>query len=267
MYNNDIEEIFQRLSLNYYKLYPDMPEVPVNVIFTDCLSKTHLELRPDLEERLIADQIEKDDCYNGRMVLPFSINDNIYILLNNKKIIEYTDDKSYTWIGTFAHELTHVIDFHMMALKEGLDSYDPLNETCQYFMFQLWSEYHARKLGYGFLRNQLDVDSNVDNEFERIKYILEVEWPKHKNDHFKQYHEVKDCYKEIYITMQLLGRYSVWCELFSNEFNQSALKKEFINTPWLYHIYAFLSQHSTLDSIYPHLEDMRLVLKENWKGL
>lgn len=265
--NINFEEIIQSLKLLYYELYPDMPNASINVIISDCLSKTNIEIRPDLKERLVKDGIEKTDDYNGLMVLPYAMGDPINILLNRNKIIEYTEDGSMTWAGTFAHELTHAIDFYQMALKENLNYYDPLLETDKYYMFHLWSEYHARRFGYAFLRKLLKVDTDASNEKDRIEYILKVEWPSHMEYHFKEYHETNNGNIQMNSTMQLLGRYSVWCDLFPNIFNEHALKQTYKNSPWMYHIFTFLNQHNSLEAVYPHFEEMRLILLENWEGL
>jgi hypothetical protein len=134
-------------------------------------------------------------------------------------------------------------------------------------MFHLWSEYHARKLGYGFLRKQLNIDADVSNEKDRIEYIQNIEWPNHMNRHYNEYHKTNNSNIQMNDTMQLLGRYSVWCDLFPKEFNESVFKEIYKNTPWMYSIFAFLRQHSSLDAVYPNFEAMRLILKENWGGL
>ena len=262
MENGSFDEVIKCLRQNYYKLYPDMDIVPDIVIVTGSLSKSHLELRPDAKEKFNMNEIENQDNAIGRMGLPKVVGDDIYILLNYNEMVKYTEDDSMAWISTYAHELTHAIDYHRMALKENLNIYDSLNETSEYCMFQLWSEYHAKKLGCRFLRNQLNVDIDANDEMDRIQYILNVEWP-----YYKEYHQAKDTYKEIYVTMRLLARYSVWCDLFPNPFNESAFKKIFVDIPWIYNIFAFLRQHNSLDIVYPKFGDMRLLLKETWQGL
>ena len=51
-----------------------------------------------------------------------------------------------TWVGTLAHEYTHALDFYKMAKLEALDSYAPLEDPDRYFLFQQWTEYHARRV-------------------------------------------------------------------------------------------------------------------------
>lgn len=262
----EIREVLQFLSLKYYELYPDMQNLSVNTIISDCLSKSYLELNLELKESLKADDLESIDDLNGMMVLPYAVGEPINVLLSRSKIAEYTIDGSMTWMGTFAHELTHAIDFYQMAVKQNLNCYGPLLDKEKYYLFHLWSEYHARKLGYAFLRSLLGVDSKYD-ETSRIEHIQKTEWPMQFNRHFKEYHETNIGNIQMNSTMQLLGRYSVWCDLFPNEFNEATFKKLFANTPWMYNIFVFLRQHSSLNIVYSKFEDMRLILSEIWKGL
>lgn len=262
----NIERIMQGLSIKYYELYPDMPKIPINIVITNCLSKSYHELRPDLKEKLIKDKIENVDDFNGLMVLPNAIGTPINILFNTTNMINYTKDGSMTWVGTFAHELTHAIDYSQMAIKENLNCYDPLNRTDKYYMFQLWSEFHARKFGYKFLREQLNVDGDYD-ERDILIHIHEVEWPTHANRYHSEYHSTSDGNRQMYSAMQLLGRYSVWCDLYPSEFNEIAFKEIWKNNVWMSKIFIFLQQHNSLETVYPYFEDMRLILKENWKSL
>lgn len=111
----DLYNIVESLFELYYESYPNMERISVDINFTDDLGKTHCELRSDIKERLIAEGLESQQDCNGRMVAPCSINDTMHILLNTKKVIQYCNDGSMTWVGTFAHELTHAIDFYQMA--------------------------------------------------------------------------------------------------------------------------------------------------------
>lgn len=262
-----LNEACKSLIEEYFKLYPTMERIPVEIVFTDNLGATHLRLRPDCKEQLLERGLESDNNYNGRVVVPRKLDDTIHILLNTQKVIEYTNDNSMTWVGTLAHELTHAIDYHQMARRESLESYDPLEEISLYSMFQLWSEYHARKLGYRFLREILGEYKDSTTQNEVISFIKDTEWPFHKNRHYQEYHKDQNGWQQIYVTMQLLGRYSVWCDLFPENFNLSKFKSEFVSAPWMYHLFSFLLCHETLEQIYNCFEDMRLILRENWPAI
>lgn len=267
MNNIDIKEILETLVAKYYDFIPSAEKIPIKVFISDCLSETHLELRPDLKETLINDGIKNVDNFNGMMVLPYEIGAPVNIILNKEKMVEYTEDGSMTWLGTFAHELTHAIDFYQMAVMEQLDNYDILLKTDTYLMFHLWSEYHARKIGYGFLRKELGADTDNRTEYDRIEYIKNTEWPTHLNRHFTEYHETTDGSKQMNSTMQLLGRYSVWCDLFPMHFNAISFGNIFENTPWMGTLFNFLNTKNSLDEVYYHFEDMKRIMKTNWSSL
>lgn len=260
--NNMINILYEQ----YYKCYPHMERIPVNIEFTDDLAKKHFELRSDIKEQLIAEDIYSQQNFNGRMVAPCDIKDNISILLNTNKVVQYCNDGSMTWIGTFAHELTHAIDFYMMARKEKLQSYDELQQCSTYLMFQLWSEYHARKLGYQFLRTILGVDKQPTYSLkECIDHIQNTEWPTHKKHHFEEYHKNRNGNNQMYITMQLLGRYSVWCDLFPHNFNEDTFAMDFANEIWMQHLFSFMRHHETFDLIYENFDLMESIINENWQ--
>ena len=202
------------------------------IILTDNLNPTHCELRPEHKDKLSTESNALNNDYNGRMVVPHSPDETISILINTEKMKQYTDDGSLTWVGTFSYELTHAIDYYQMARRDALTYYDPLEESASYHMFQLWSEYHARKFGYRLLREFHEGVGNLGDKQQQIKYITETEWPfHHQNNHYRDYHSGIDGNQQMYITMQLLGLYSVWCDLFPNTFNEKTLSTDFYHTP------------------------------------
>lgn len=198
--------IFDSLIEMYYTINPAMERIPINIILTDNLNRTHCELRPEYRRSLTKIEAEEANDYNGRMVVPRSLDEAINILINTEKVKQYTEDGSMTWVGTFAHELTHAIDYYQMARREALTCYTLLEESPFYHAFQLWSEYHARKLGYNFLREFHRCLGNLGDDQQQKKHIIETEWPFHKNRHYSDYHSGIDGNQQIYITMQLLGR-------------------------------------------------------------
>lgn len=260
----DINDIINTLYKQYFKVFSDTEEIPVKIILTDNLAKSHYELRPDRKEELIAQNIEAYNIQNERMVTPRSNDEPTYILLNTKMIKKYTEDGSMTWVGTLAHELTHAIDYNQFANREGLNSLDIIEGTSNFYMFQLWSEYHARKRGYYFLRLFFENQNMLDAREIQVEHILQTEWPFHMKNHFREYHENTNGNNQMYITMQLLGRYSVWCDLFPDDFNKEAFARDYAQTPWMVHLFTFLRAHETLDDIYGNFKKLKAVFAENW---
>lgn len=256
---------FQSLVTNILTLYsltfPEAEKIPVSVSFTDDLNRTHAEIRPDRKEELLASNRQSD--FNGRMVVPLSIDDNIHILLNWKKFLEYTLDRSMTWVGTLAHEYTHAIDFYQMARMEGLDSYVPLEETDHYLLFHQWTEYHARRCGYIILRRYFESIKEMPDRDDQLRHIIDTEAPRHAEWFYRDYHRGSGS-DRLYLTMQYLGRYSVWMDLFPDVFTENKLLEYCPGTYWMVNLLSFLRKHDSLENIYNHFEEFQDVLSENW---
>lgn len=263
----DLFEGIQILVDAFYREYSEIERVPVEIILSDDLDETLYRLRPDIRERVMAQGKNSNEQSNGRMVPPYHLDEKLRVLLNTEKIQKHTKDGTMSWVGTIAHELTHATDFYQMARLEGLPNYDPLQEKSLYELFQYWTEYHARKVGYGFLIKVLGVYTHPDNSEAVIEHILSSEWPHHMEDHYRKYHEYSDRYDQIIITMHLLGRYSVWCDLFPEVFNEKSFALDFPYAPWMHHLFSFMRQHETLNAIYEDFSKMRKVLRENWETI
>lgn len=257
------EKINQRtideLLLRYFSVFPDMEHVPTRIIFTYDLNKTNAMLRPDQAGWLLTEKPQSD--YNGRMVLPTSMEDPIHILVNMEKVDQYEKDGSMTWIGTIGHELTHAIDYYQMARLEKLPSYTPL-EDASYLMFQMWSEYHARKCGYKFLRRHFELSGLMPADDGAIMHILKTELPLQTN-RFKKAYNVSPPNERLYLTMQYLGRFSVWIDLYPVRFSERTVLDACSGQFWMLNLLIFLRKHETLKSVYDHFDELQYVLKEN----
>jgi len=130
MGNNNLQELIDTIFSLYYVTFPMANRLPVSITFTDNLNKSHAELRPDLIEHLKCDNPQSD--FNGRMVIPARVDDQIHILLNNAKVTEYTQDGSMTWVGTIAHEYTHALYFNGIAKLDGLDTYSLVEQGSKF---------------------------------------------------------------------------------------------------------------------------------------
>lgn len=258
------EKIHQRamkeLVLLYFSIYPDMEQIATNITFTDDLNETNAILRPDKAEWLLAENPQND--YNGRMVLPNSLEEPIHILVNLKKVDQYTKDGSMTWIGTIGHELTHAIDYYQMARLEELSSYLSLEDS-SHLMFRMWSEYHAKKCGYRFLRKYFELSGSMPADDDIIMHILRTELPQ-QTDLFNKAYNASFPYERLYLTMQYLGRFSVWIDLYPTHFSESKVLDACPGQFWMLDLLAFLRKHETLKNVYGKFDELQNVLKENW---
>ncbi len=258
---DNLQKLIDALFQLYVTVFPDTPQIPVQVTFTEDLNTAHARLRPDLKDDPILQDASGND-FNGRMVLPISIDDPIHILVNIQKAIENEKQGQPTFQGTIAHEYTHAIDYYQIARLDGLGSYFPLEKVGEYSFFQLWSEYHARKRGYYFLRKCCELQGLMPDEETQIEHIINREAP-------FQAKRCKDTFPKItpnrrlYNTMQDVGRYSVWMDLFPDVFGRSHFMKIY-GFDWMWDILMFLRDHETLESIYGHFDEFKKVLSENW---
>lgn len=254
-----VEKIIQDVIDMYYRYYPDAQKIPVNVILTDNLNLSHGEIRPDIKEYLFSVRPQND--FNGRMVLPVTLDKPMYILINKSKMKEYA--ASGTWIGTIAHELTHAIDFYCMARLENLDNYNELEKSCKYNVFRLWSEYNARKKGYKFLRYIMS--ENLGTPEEQIKDILQRELPGQKQIFLSLYNDnYSNEYDQIYHVMNYLGRYSVWCDLFPDIFSEEFLATDMNDFSWPKPLLSFLRSHESLENMYENFGQLDDLLWKYW---
>ena len=260
---NQAENIFKIIEVlrgEYYNFYPSIEPVPYEVILTDDLNRTHKSLRPDIH---ISDLDATRNNDNGRMIVPKDIDGQFYILLNIDRIETYTRDGSLTWVSTFAHELTHAHDYYQMARLDNLTDYTLL-EKQEYFLFCMWSEFHARRNGYSFLRHFFEMVSPENVKSNQEDYVVTYEWPTHRENYFKDYHSTTNGSYQINLTMQLLGRYSVWCDCFPSRFCHDAIVKDFPLTPWMWHLFDFLMEHKTIERVRDAFDKMKAILSENW---
>lgn len=262
MGNNNLQELIDTIFGLYYVTFPMADRLPVSITFTDDLNKSHAELRPDLIEHLKRDNPQSD--FNGRMVIPERVGDQIHILLNNAKVTEYTQDGSMTWVGTIAHEYTHALDFDGIAQQDRLDSYSIIEQGSKYSMFHQWTEYHARKRGYSFLRKFMELIGRMPEKDVQISHIINTEAP-YQTRLFENWYQNGTPNDRLYCTMQYLGRYSVWMDLFPDVFQKGFLLELTHKTFWMWDILKYLREHEELNQIYGHFDELKEVLSENWK--
>ena len=255
MNNELLSEITEKLKILYSHFFPEVELAPYLVTFSDDLNYTHGEIRPDIIQELG----RKKSNENGRIVLPYSTNEPIHILIKNNNI-----EGSIQWYETFAHELTHCIDYYQMGKKEKLESYKPLERIGKYSMFLFWTEYNARKKGQIFFKKMCEEAGCFTNTNEQVDYIIDTEWPTYLEYYRKEFIN-SDGLDQIYETMQLIGRYSAWCDLFPDAFNYVRFSVIFKGTKWMINLFSFLREYDSLDTIYNEFNEMEMIIRENWQ--
>ena len=158
--------------------------------------------------------------------------------------------------------MTHAIDYRDMALKKNLPNCDELSSLDNYSLFIWWSEYHARKYGYTFLRHIL-----IGNEIpfsEQKSHIISKELPAQFDRFYEAYHATQNGTAQINEVMQFLGRLSVWYELFPDLITDDVLSSIWCGTTWLPELFFLLIECDTLDNFLNRSASMQEILSTNF---
>ena len=250
MENESLSKEIRGIIQFYYK-ETNIEPIKLNVEIVQDLYKRRLELAIDDKDREnIISSREFTRNSNGTIVIPESIDDVSYILVSINTI------DNYQFVSTIIHELTHIHDIYNFYIFNK-DKYVSLREMDNYKEFNiyiLWSEYNARRKGYYFYRKIMHMifsDTNK-SESEQIEHILNIECLGQmeylKNQLFK-YENNKHHY--IYNIIQFIGRFSVWNDLFPNDFNVNTLPNELLVMfgDKIINLYEFLYKNKNFDDI------------------
>lgn len=247
---------FKSLYRQYYQLFPDEKKIDIHIIVTDDINKTYISLCPEYTRQL---SFQKNSD-NGRMVPPEERDMPMYILIS-KYLYDSINNGVYDVLGTFAHELTHGIDYYLMAKEEGLFEFNKIQTSRFYVPFCLWSEYHARNHGYLFLRWL--TSEKDENHAKLIKSDAYIE--KEFNYYTEQVKRLI-CNKSsskiiLYEMMQLLGRMVYWSKLYPDKYNSILLQKQFPMVKHIGELYELLKETSAFVLYYEKMEKVRSLIE------
>lgn len=253
--NNSIVKVVKNVVQLFYAETGQTP-IECEVEFVDDIFTRKLEL--SVSEDMRTSVLENKDFnsgLNGTLIMPNSLQEPVTILICNKVL-----DEGGTFLGSIIHELMHAHDYFNFASYNNCTGYYDINNST----FSLWSEFHARRMGYSYLRRfsvMLQHGQVSDNEY--IEHIKTTECPSHLKwliDDLIKYQNQP--YQYIYSIMQFLGRYSVWQDTYSLDFNEKTLPYELIETfdHRITDVYCFLYKHTEFDEIKDALDQLEVFL-------
>lgn len=258
--NSNLIEKITHSAIDAYYQEINIEPIGIQVEFVDDLYKRRLELainekdfnNVEISKRFISG-------LNGTLVLPATLNEKPYILISNSTI-----DDSMLFISTIIHELTHVHDFYDFAKYHNIIYLSDVEKIDDFKDLYFWTEFHARRRGYYFYRKIIK-GFTKDNKIkgEEVKYIRGIESPHHlkylKEELIKNQNNSTQF---LYNIMQFLGRFSVWQDLFPDQFNEDTLPEELKNSFGykIIDIYDFLYNHSTFEDIKYKFPELRVKL-------
>lgn len=257
--NTNLKNQFSALLTDFFSTFNIEP-FPVKFSVVEDISKAYFELRPDHVSKL--SNTNKLNEFNGMTVPPKDFNEKFTILLNNKYILDSIANRN--WIGTFAHEATHVNDYIEYAKIIGVSDYDILLDTGNFRMFQIWTEFNARAKGYYFLRKH-SLENICDESI--LQHILEFELPYHSKNLYESYHSTNNGDEQMYYVSHFLGRLHILKELYPNQFTDEFIFEYLKTNKWMYELFNFFCTHTKLEEAYKDFDEMKEILRTNFKGL
>lgn len=260
----NFQDIIVGIIEEYFQIYEHEPVIPTYIICED-MCKSYRELRPKLEEKE-PEKFKTLNSYNGITVPPYSVDERFTVLLNRQIIIENMHARNANWVGTIAHETTHVIDFSDYAKLIDATDYEDILQMSKHGMFNLWTEFNARAKGYYFVRKY-----TFDNMFDttQISDIVNIELPAQDELLYKNYHATTDGFQQAYYVSHYLGRLYSLQQIFPTYFTDEFINEIqlFKHNKWMLDWFFFLKNHTSLNKAYQNFGEMKEILKQNFCGL
>jgi len=216
-YMNNLDEVFELIT-SYYREINNITKIPdFELIFTKNVDTESIKLISMIEQEEEIKYYNGNDTLNGRML--FKTEERPFVILIN----ENQFDNKFSFLGTYYHELTHVIDYDKYMNQVDAKDIKELKIDNYHWVFYLWTEFHARYIGYSKYYEYINYANNYkENIGERIDYIENIEKSVHtnniKNEILEYRTNVSIMPKNIafqflfYQISQFYGRFAKWEE-------------------------------------------------------
>lgn len=247
----DIKPMIQ----NYCDLFQTEPVYPLLRCVPN-INAAHAALKPH-QAAARPEMFSKRNDSNGRMIPPDTLDGEFTILLNSNYVARQIEQDSAAWMGTVAHEITHIVDFMEYAKIVGVNSYDDLQVIADHAMFLLWTEFNAKSKGYLFYR--LCAAGDISDDLA-ARGILEYELPGQDEILRANYIVESDEYYQAYWLANYLGRLRRLQLLYPQTFSDSFVKEKFADYEWVYRWYILLSRYERVADEIACFDEMKQVL-------
>ena len=211
-----IRDAFNEIIANF-KNTLSIDEFNAQIIISPDMEESYLLLRRDLVDAGKVTLQGLND-YNGLTVQPQSTDGEFSILINRAYLLDSLKNNNFNWVGTIAHEASHVVDFKEYYKLVNPPNYDELFDFGKHRMFVHWTEFRAKAVGYYFIRKYTFSDPYDRNQ---VRDIFDRELPYQIDNLVESISNTSDADKQLYTAMHFLGRLAVWQYLFPFDFNDS----------------------------------------------
>ena len=249
---------------SFMKRYNFPKKIKIKIIVTDNIEKEYKRHLKKYNKEY--DYISFID-YNGMICVPNTINEDTTLIINYDKTINYKENNCQV-ICTIFHELIHAKDYYDYYKQYFDGRYDSsINRDSQYG-FHNWSEFNAKRISYFEYCNLINEDKARSQE--ALNNIKEHEIPL-QNKIMEEYliDDEIDMEEIIYNLMLYLGRYSVWEDLFPDEFNNNKMFPKELKKyePLINILYNHLKHNSKEFDYYIELKKLINYFKGEWVNL
>lgn len=247
---------------DYFSTFQVEPVWPRFLMVEDMI-QAYVQLRPDIAQSS-PDSLAIIKGYNGVTVPPCDLGEQFHVLLNRKFMDNYWRTGNKTWVGTLAHETTHVKDFMEYAELSGAPSYDEVMSIEKNAMFSLWTEFNARAKGYYFVRKYtFDGYDMFDERF--AKDVLDRELPEQDKLYRKNFSTAANNWQIAYHVANYLGRLYSLQMIFPGAITDERIRSlpMLQNNPYMCELYFFLKGHAKIETAYQDFDKMESIF-ESW---
>lgn len=163
------------------------------------------------------------------------------------------------------HELTHMCDYRDYARLNHLSSYEELFSNPQTVLFQHWSEYHAERRGYAaWLKHQYGIQLKYGTNRTDIMEKETVSNIQYYGEHYTNTAEYGST-RQIYFTMHLLARTSIWMDVLPYQVADILSKDPFDyrGVEWIKKLLYLFRKYPNITQMNDHFMDIAQIIAEN----
>ena len=166
------------------------------------------------------------------------------------------------------HELTHICDYRDYARLNHLTSYRQLFDDPETVLFQHWSEYHAERRGYAaWLKHRygIRVKYDINNSKVDILHKETVSNIQYYGEHYTNTAEYGST-RQIYFTMHLLARMSIWMQILPYQMSDILSKDPFDykGIEWIKKLMYLFHKYPNIDQMNDHFMEIAKIVAENF---
>lgn len=185
LYNDKLNQLMNTIIADYFATFGYEP-ISLSLTFADDMWKAYFDLCPDHRAHL-PNQLP---AFNGTVVAPSTLDGTFAVIIDKQYIIDDVNAGRASWVGTIVHEITHARDYQEYAKLVKASNYDEVLDTNKHRMFQLWTEFNAKRHGYYFVRKYT---FNNLNDITQVPDIINIELPGQIAHMAEQYSSTMDC--------------------------------------------------------------------------